>query len=206
MRTVRLLATMCVLMAFVGGCPPKDEGPDNGTVVDGNDAASMMTVVVEGGQPFPEELAGTWRADRDGWEFVIDPNGSLSSAVISMGRVRIQPGRTAVVRMVNDGQGRFEPGPWALVYDPASRLLTIHIEIKELRVEVASNLITGKSRDTFVGSITPDGNTWAVVWTAFPDYQASTDGGATAKPLNTDEYGIEHQLVFDKVPEKPVSQ
>ena len=206
METLRLLAVMAAVAAACGGCEGNKKPPSsNGGLAQGG-KASMMTVVVEGNQPFPQDMVGTWRADRNGWEFVFNPDGTISSAVISMGRVRMEPGKTAVVPMINDGQGTFEPGPWAVHCDAESRTLTVHIEIQRLRVEVVTSLVTGRSRDTFVGTVSPDGKTWDVVWTSFPDYVASTDGGQTSVPLGTDEYGIEHQLIFEKVPPESVAE
>ena len=49
--------------------------------------------IIDGDGRFPSFIAGTWRADRGGWEIVFEPDGKISSAVVSLGRVRIRPGQ-----------------------------------------------------------------------------------------------------------------
>ncbi|HEX42903.1 MAG TPA: hypothetical protein ENN81_12725 [Phycisphaerales bacterium] len=104
--------------------------------------------------------------------------------------------------MIQDGRGEYEPGQWMVHYDPVSRILTVAITIQKLRVEVAENIVVGGSHDTFVGEVPPAGQAWHAVWTSFPKYQASTDGGQTFVPLEApDEYGLEQNVIFEKIVE-----
>ena len=48
-------------------------------VVAPDNRGAGMRVAVENPLPFPAPLAGTWKADRDGWEFTLAPDGSISS-------------------------------------------------------------------------------------------------------------------------------
>ena len=158
-----------------------------------------IDVVVEGNKAFPSDIAGRWRADEDGWEFVFAPDGRIVSAVISLGRVRVVPGQTATVPTRTGGQGVFTPGRWAVEYAPDSSQLTVKIAMDHVRVEMAGNVIEGSSTDVFAGPIDPVQGTWKTLWTTFTQYKGRTP----EKPsfdLSTDPiYGETKPLVFRRI-------
>jgi len=158
-----------------------------------------VEVLIDGNGQFPEFLVGTWKNDEHGWEFVFEPDGSISSAVISLGRVRIKPGEVTTVPMIKDGKGVFKPGEWTVHYNPASRELTVKISLKDFRVQVEDNVLEGKVTDVFVGQISKDGNTWPADWTSFPDYTAHTPENPNFKMAADPNYGVENPLTFEKV-------
>ena len=131
-----------------------------------------VTVTVEGPGRFPAELAGRWRADRDGWELVFEPDGHIASAVISLGRVRVVPGQTTTRATRSGGQSEFKPGPWTVSYEPATGELTVKIVMDHVRVEMADTVIEGTSTDAFSGAISPTDGLWQVQWTTFTQYTA----------------------------------
>ena len=82
MKRFVLLLVYIFLAAALAGCQ--------------NSAAykNGVEVTVDGDGQFPAFLVGTWKAEEGGWEFVFEPDGKISSAIVSIGRVKLQPGRT----------------------------------------------------------------------------------------------------------------
>jgi len=129
---------------------------------------------------------------------VFEPDGRISSAVISLGRVSVTPGRTTTVPTQSGGQAVFTPGPWTVHYDPGARMLTVKIAMEHVRVPMAANVLEGSSTDVFAGPVLASGDTWQVEWTTFTHYTARADG-STPVDLSTDStYGEARPLVFTK--------
>jgi hypothetical protein len=160
-----------------------------------------QTVVVEGGGKFPPALAGTWKADRDGWEFVIERNGRISSAVISLGRVRVTPGKSETLPTQGGGEGLFEPGPWTVYFNPQTNDLTVKIVMSHVRVGMAEAILEGASTDTFSGSISSADNVWQVQWTNFSYYQLQMPDGSSSELATDETYGETNPLTFERVPQ-----
>ena len=74
------------------------------------DGTSAIKTVVTGGREFPALPAGRWVADQHGWEFVLERDGRISSAVISLGRVRVTPGQTTTVPTRSGSEAVFQFG------------------------------------------------------------------------------------------------
>jgi hypothetical protein len=159
-----------------------------------------VKVIIEGDEQFPEFLVGIWRADRQGWEFVFEPDGTISSAVISLGRIRLKPAEVTTVPMKLGGKGTFEPDQWMVYYIPATRELTVKIALKRFNINVGSNIIEGAGTDIFIGPISQDGNLWQADWTSFPEYKAHTDVYSNFDLSVDPNYGITNTLTFEKVP------
>jgi hypothetical protein len=158
-----------------------------------------VKVIVEGGGRFPSSLAGRWQASQHGWEFEIAPDGRITSAVLSLGRVRVIPGQTTTRPTRGGHQAVFTPGPWTVHYIPSTRELTVEIIMSHVRVEMGGNILEGSSTDTFVGPVAPSNRVWQAQWTTFTRYVAHTPDGA-AVDLSTDStYGETKSLVFEKV-------
>lgn len=160
---------------------------------------SGVDVLIEGGGEFPQSLVGTWRADEDGWEIVFEPNGTISSAVITLGRVRMRPGEVTIVPMRLGGKGVYEPGQWLVHYVPISRELTVKISLKNLRAEFGGDVLEGKSTDILSGKVSEDDNVWPVEWTSFPDYIARTKKYPEFRMTGDPNYGITYSMTFKKV-------
>ena len=171
----------------IAGCPPRvDDLP-------------AVEVVVDGGGQFPEDLAGVWKADSGGWEIVIEPNGMISSAIVGLSRVRMQPGQVTRVPMKMGGKGVFEAGPWAVHYSHDRRQLTVEIAIANLRVELGGSVVKGRRLELFTGTISPDGKSWWASRFSFPEYVADTkkyrNHKLTVDPNDTSS----EELLFRKV-------
>jgi hypothetical protein len=134
-----------------------------------------VEVTVDGDGQFPDFLVGTWKADEGGWEFVFEPDGKISSATVSIGRAKLQPGRTTTVPMQLGGKGVYKPGPWSVQYSHEKRELIVEIAIDHFRVELGDNVIEGRTRDFFVGSVSEDGRLWWADRFNFPEYVVNTE-------------------------------
>jgi len=190
MKQLVLFAGFVVLLSGLGGCqgPARDK--------------SGIEVIIEGNGEFPESLAGVWKADKDGWEFVFEPDGTISSAVISLGRVRMKPGETTVIPMKMGGKGVFEPGEWIVHYFPAGQELMVKISLKNLYVELGEDSLEGKSTDIFAGPVLKEGKVWQVEWTSFPDYVAHTAKHPNFPMTEDPDYGVSKTLIFEKFTEE----
>lgn len=186
------ILSACILLFLTLGC---HQGPATHT--------GAARCIVEGGGPFPGFLAGVWRNEEHGWEFTFEPDGSISSAMISLGRIRLKPGEVAEVPMIKGGKGVFTPGDWEAYYTPSARELTVKISIKSFRIEVADNILEGKSTDVFLGEISENGKTWQAVWTGFPDYVAHTSENPNFEMKEESEYGNQQDVTFKKVDAQP---
>ena len=161
-----------------------------------------VEVIIEGGDEFPEFLVGVWKSDKDGWEFVFEPDGTISSAVISLGRVRMKPGEVTTVPMKMGGKGIFEPGEWVVHYVPAGRELMVEISLKNFYAKLGEDVLEGKSTDIFAGPVLQDDKVWQVNWTSFPDYVAHTAEYPDFRISEHPNYGISKTLIFEKVAEE----
>ena len=163
--------------------------------------AKPMDVVIEGGDSFPDFLVGTWKAETGGWEFVFEPDGTISSAVISLGRVRLKPGQTTTVAMQMGGKGIFKPGPWAVQYSHDQRQLIVDIKIEDFRVQLGEGVVKGKTQDIFVGAISGDGRLWWAERFSYPEYIADTKEHPNYK-LKVERSDVPREgLLFQKVQE-----
>ncbi len=133
---------------------------------------------------------------------MIEPDGRISSAIISLGRVQVFPGQTTTVSTVTGEQAVFTPGPWAIDYDPADRMLVVKIAMAHVRVPMGPQTLEGSSTDVFSGEVSPTMDAWQAQWTAFTDYKAQT-GENKSIELSTDKtYGDAQPLLFTKAAEQ----
>ena len=183
-------ALLCMAILAIGGCSQPTAR-----------ASKPVAVTVEDGSRFPAALAGRWKADRHGWEFVLGPDGQIASAIISLGRVQVLPGQ-ATTRSTKDGdQAIFTPGPWAVDYDPVNSTLTIKIAMESVHVPMGAHTLEGSSTDVFTGVVSPTMDTWQAQWTTLAAYKAITPDGKSTD-LSTDQtYGETQPLVFTKTME-----
>jgi hypothetical protein len=176
-------------MAFCifSGCPPR--------VIE----RPAVEVVVDGVEQFPEELSGVWKDDSGVWEIVIEMDGKISSAVVSLGRVRLEPGRKTVVPMKMSGKGVFQAGPWAVHYSSERRELTVEIAIDSFRVELGENVVKGRTMDVFTGTISTDGKSWWARRFSFPEYVADTKNYHDYELVVDPNEKPPEELLFQKV-------
>ena len=189
MKRFVLLMVYVSLAAALAGC--RNPAADN----DG------VEVTVDGDGQFPAFLVGTWKAEDGGWELVFEPDGKISSAIVSIGRAKLQPGRTTTVPMQMGGKGVYKPGLWTVQYFRERRELIVEIAIDQFRVELGDNVIQGRTRDFFVGSVSADGRYWWAARLNFPEYVVDTEKYHNYKlPFDPNENPRE-SILFQKVTE-----
>ena len=181
MRWLLVLAGCAVLAALVG-CHS------------GGGDKSGVEVIIEGGGEFPEMLAGGWK-NRGGWEIVFARDGKISSAVVIIGKVRIEPGRTTVVPMKMGGEGTYEPGLWTVQYTPSTRELMVEIVVERINLEMGDGVLAGNLRDVFAGEVSEDYSQWRATWISFPEYVAYTP---EPRELPVDPNTTIEELLFTK--------
>lgn len=187
-QSVALL--LCGVSIFLlSGCHGSAESPP------------AVEVVIDGDGQFPDFLVGTWKADKGGWEIVFEPNGTISSVVVSLGRVRMKPGQVTTVPMKLGGKGVFEAGPWAVQYSPERRELVVEIAIASFRVELGDSVVKGRALDVFTGTISADGRSWWANRFSFPEYVADTKKYRDHKLTVDPNDNPPEELLFQKVPE-----
>lgn len=189
MKQLVLFAGCAVVLAGLVGC----QG------LSGN--KSGVEVIIEGDGEFPESLAGVWKADKGVWEFVFEPDGTLSSAVTSLGSVRMKPGEVTTVPLKMGGKGIFEPGDWFVQYSPDRRELVVEIFLKHFYTELGEGILEGKRTDIFIGTVSEDGREWSAEWFNFPEYIVHTQEHQNYKlPYDANE-NPRDTLIFQKVTE-----
>ena len=189
----------CVLSSFfVTGCQSTNDSMHNET--------ESVNVVIEGQSDFPNFLVGTWMAnDKSGWEIVIEPNGSISSAVHTIARERLQPAQTKTVPAKQGGEGIFEAGNWLVQYNSDNRELTVEITLDHFNIQMGSEMVEGSSLDILTGIVSKDGKQWQTEWFSDPEYFVTT-GEVSRQKLPTDPNdNPKETIVFTKV-ENPNNQ
>ncbi len=168
----------------------------------GTGVRDNVQVITEGGEAFPASLAGRWEANLHGWEITFERDGRIASAVLSLGRVRVIPGRKTTVPTRGGGRGIFVPGPWTVHYVPATNQLTVKIVLDHVRVEMAGHVLEGRSVDTFSGTISAAEGVWQTQWTTFTQYKIHTEQEGDVELSTDPTYGETQALTFQKVPEE----
>ncbi len=180
----RIFLIVCFLLVlFLGNCQKHK---------------NSIEVTIQGSEQFPAFLVGTWKADKGGWEIVFEPDGTISSAVISLGNVRMKPGQTTTIPMKLGGKGVFEPGTWTVQYLHKQRELIVEIVIENFHTELNNEIVRGNTRDFFIGPVSNDGKLWWVERYTFPEYIVDTETYHNYKlPFDPNENPWE-SLIFEK--------
>jgi hypothetical protein len=187
MRRLLILFIFTVSVFLVVGCRSSDA------------KKSSVEVIIDGDGSFPAFLVGRWIADKGGWEIVFEPDGTISWAVVSLGRVKMKPGQVTTTQMKLGGEGVFEAGPWMVQYSREKRELIVEITIEHFRVEMGDRLLQGQTRDFFIGLVSADGRLWWADRYSFPEYIVDTEKYPNYKlPIDPNDNPRE-SLVFQKV-------
>ena len=160
-----------------------------------------VEVIIEGGGEFPQFLAGTWKTDKHGWEFVFERDGTISSAVIDSSMIRVTPSKRVATRPLKDGSGKgvYELGQWTVQYSPDNRELAVEVVVEHYSLDMVSFGLEGHSTDWFVGPVSEDSQTWEAEWFTFR--KTTAWGPETLEfPFDPNDNPVE-TLVFRKQPE-----
>ena len=184
MKGYRNYFILCLFACFLFGC---------------NSHRKAVEVIIDGDGKFPKNLAGLWRSENNVWDIYLKPDGKISWAVISLGEVKIEAGKTRIVPMQQGGKGIFEPGQWSVVYLQRQRELTVEIAIDYFRTELGEDVIHGKTRDIFTGTVSRDGTLWHTDRFSYPEYMVDTKTFKNYKlPVDPNENPKE-SLLFRKI-------
>lgn len=195
MKQTRVFLVCIIVVSWLsGGCQ------DQAAVSSKNKNA--VDVIIAGGGKFPPELAGKWAEkgpDNHGWEIMIEPNGTISSATITMAQMHVVPGRVNRIPMLMDKETIIEPDVWMLEYDPNGRRLTVVIALKKFHIALGPNSVDGSSKDLFIGSVAEDNESWSVEWYAFPEFYINTKEYKNHKLDVADRGEWQGSLMFSKI-------
>jgi hypothetical protein len=188
MRQLVVLVGCAVILSGLAGCKKANRG---------------VEVTIAGGGEFPEFLVGRWMDDKKSWEFVFEPDGSLSSAVVVYAGVTMTPGEATRFNAIPEGIGVFEPGVWKVDYVPETRDLKVEIVIDNFYLDMAPDAWEGSSEDVFIGHVSPDKKKLKMDWYSFPKLVMHI--GSTSErfelPIDPNET-VPEPLIFRKAPQK----
>ena len=105
---------------------------------------------------FPKFLAGTWQGDQLGWELVIEPNGSISSAVVAFGQTWMEPNKKLDVKGQGGGHGTYEAGDFTIEYDTESREITVSLDLKDIYMHMVKAELKGSIEYLISGTVSED--------------------------------------------------
>jgi len=154
-----LIMCSCLIIWSSGGC----NKPESNMAVSGGSEAQTK---------IPPQIAGKWqeRGDTATWVMVIEPNGVVSEAEIPLMMTIIRPHHNTKREMIDSSISDFNGGDMFADYNPATRGLTVFIELKSFLVRYY-DIRTGGSRiDTFTGPVSKDGKVWKCDWISVFDY------------------------------------
>jgi hypothetical protein len=114
---------------------------------------------IQSSKQFPGFVTGTWKGNDWGWEIVLAPDGTVISAVIALGQVRIKPNQTTEVQGRKGEPGIFEAGDCEVEYDIESREMSVSIEMKRVYMDMGS-IVDGTCRYFLVGGFSEDRKIW----------------------------------------------
>jgi hypothetical protein len=190
MRWFVLLAGCVVFLLGPAGCRNANRatGTDKG-----------VTVVVEGGGKFPKSLVGRWKDEEKGWEFVFAKDGTISSAVIGIGHIKVTPKTKKTYRTPLDkgGQAVYKLGQWTVQYSPNTRELAVEVVLESLHYDFGSKGLTGQGSNWLVGPVAKDSQTWEAEWHALMEYTAISGSTEKEFPLKPGDDAL-HILIFEK--------
>jgi hypothetical protein len=165
MRHLVVLAGCAVLLLAPTGCQDAD------TAVNADKA---VKVIVDGNGRFPKSLAGRWKADRGAWEFVFEPDGTFSSAVIEGGLLKVIPSqRVGETTTEKGGKVTYKLGQWTAQYSPDNRELAVEMVLDHFRVDMGSarlGRMEAHGTDWLVGPVSKDSQRWEAQWFSFKRY------------------------------------
>ena len=182
MKQLLVLTGCAIILSTIAGCQNADSG---------------VNVIIEGDGRFPKSLAGTWKADKNRWEFVFEPDGTISSAVIDSGFIKVIPSKgVATIPTRKGGKAVYKLGQWTVQYSPGTRELAVEVVVDHFHIDMGPDWLEGNSSDWFIGTVSEDWQEWQARWISFPKYIAFTPEPGE---LPVDPNDTITELLFKKV-------
>ena len=183
-----LCSLFSVLCFLFSGCNSQTASPENFNVVSVNGH-------------FPKELVGTWKADKQPWQFTFDKNGNMVSFAHYFGGMQITPGQIKKPATANE-LINYEPGQCFGQYTPDSRELAIFVE---MAINV-NKMLQGNLEDRLVGKISDDFSTWTAEWFSDPQLYGMGNKG-DKKIIPSDRLAdVPVTLIFKKLSEEELKR
>ena len=162
MKRLFVFVGCIVFFVFVlGGCESPAELKTN---------SKPDELSAEAAEGFPEFLVGRWKADKYGWEFIFESDGTISWAAIDGGAIKIRPIERVVTLEGKDGaKAVYTLGDWTVQYSANGRELSVEIVVDHFEVDRISYKMEGYSTDLFVGAVSDDWESWEAEWFHFSE-------------------------------------
>ena len=176
----------CVFLVF-GGCQGVSRNK------------SGVEVIIEGNGQFPQSLAGRWKDAEQGWEFVFEPDGTISSAVINSGFITVEPAKGIAEQPMRVGKAVFKLGLWTVQYTPKTRELGVEVVVDFFHIDIGKTWLEGHRSDWFVGTVSEDYQSWDAEWISFPTFIAYIP---EPRELPVEPNDTITELLFEKVTEE----
>ncbi|MFC1738648.1 hypothetical protein ACFL1G_06335 [Planctomycetota bacterium] len=204
MKKIFLVMAFSFLL-FVCGCSDKSKEQDSSGDQSQTDETAAPADIETAEEPngFPESLVGTWIANKSSWEFVFEPDGMISSAVIDYGKVRVDPRQRVTEAVFRYGKGVYQMGECEVDYSESSNELAVVIAVDSFRIDRpdVNMVMEGSSEDWFTGSVSDDHKSWTARWFSFPRISVNRleDGKGETLELEIDPNDIPPvNLIFRK--------
>lgn len=119
-------------------------------------------------EEFPEFLVGRWKDKKQGWEFVFEADGTISSGKAPILKESMILGQVNKFPTRGGGEAVYEVGDWTVEYEPSARTLNVYYVINNFYTEIGKNAMKGHSEDIFIGPVSQDGKEWTAEWYSYP--------------------------------------
>jgi len=152
-RIMHLFLRGLILATILTGCvePPKSKSEQN----------------LSKGDAFPECLVGVWKANRYGWAFKFEPDGSIRRLRHMLAREVDMVTDEGVIYMEGPKEGTYAFFIIKLCeanYEPDTRTLGVKVFLDQYEMVLPNGVLEGGSKDYFTGQVSHDCKTWDVEW------------------------------------------
>jgi len=119
------------------------------------------------GDGFPQCLVGVWKANRYGWAFKFEPDGSIRKLRHMLAREVDMVTDEGVIYMEGPKEGTYALFIIELCeanYEPDTRTLLVKVFLDQYEMVLPNGVLEGGSKDYFTGQVSEDCKTWNVEW------------------------------------------
>lgn len=163
-------------------------------------SAGNAGTAVAAGSRFPEFLVGTWDAagsccGAGSLKIVLAPDGTISEVYNLLSpQAGLIPNKVTVVETEDGSESVFKLGNCTADYTPATRQLTVLVDIEYFQLVRGPEVIKGGLKDVLRGAVCEDAKTWQANRTSYYNYRESFP----ADPNTGGIYEHEQPVIFHK--------